>query len=121
MGDIFEPDHDRYLRQIIDLLAEIRDRLPVQTVESRRADSVTIFGWPLDSEDPPNIIQVAAARDWLQGRAYSTQPYLTPEFEAVVELLRHASEPTCARGHAIVPSESNTCMTCGSPKIEQAS
>jgi hypothetical protein len=95
--DDFEPDADRHLRQIIDLLTEIRDRLPEPQPESRPAPAV-MFGYAMGSGEVPSKAQLACARGFLDGSLFHdstrTPFYPTVAWELAREIVRMSEGST---------------------------
>jgi hypothetical protein len=96
--DPYEPDADRYLRQVIDLLTEIRDRLPRSRIGTepetgRRSAGDTdkffrsparIFGWAIDgSEGPPTLDQFLTAQAMAEDLKSHSWPMLAAESAAL--------------------------------------
>lgn len=92
-----EPDADRYLRQVIDLLTEIRDRLPDPRPQGRTSHGeVSMVGYVMGSGAIPSEGQVAYARAFLDGSLFRDSPH-APVYPAIardlaLEIVRMAEK-----------------------------
>jgi hypothetical protein len=71
------------LQQIVALLTEIRDRLPVpapEVVQRLNPLATSVFGWTTDGRDgPPTYDQARIAHAWREEMLKSPRPPIVPE------------------------------------------
>ena len=93
--DPYEPDHDRYLREVIELLKEIRDRLP-EPKPSAGDFRASMFGYVQGSGKYPTEAQIACAKGFLDGSMFRSEGreafYPTVAWDICREIVRVAEE-----------------------------